>query len=116
MADGLVDTGIISKRLCKGCKCYFHCKVVNYNPVDAICVTTAAMSEKASTIKKFKYFKEISGTDFSIIDGNEEIRLTFVCEICTKKRNINSNKFVLLDIGGGSTEIIVNTNEKYDAI
>lgn len=118
MADGLVDTGIISKEaMQRVVNAISHSvEVVNYNPVDAICVTTAAMRKASNNQEVLKYFKEISGTDFSIIDGNEEARLTLLAvKYALKRENINSNKFVLLDIGGGSTEIIVNTNDNYDA-
>ncbi|XPV53928.1 MAG: hypothetical protein ACNI3H_02545 [Halarcobacter ebronensis] len=58
------------------------------------------------------YFKKQTGAQFKIIDGNEEARLTFTSrKICFEKRKIKSEKFVLLDIGGGSTEIIVNAKD-----
>ena len=118
MADGLVDTGIISKEaMLRVVNAISHSvEVVNYKPADAICVTTAAMRKASNNQEVLKYFKETSGVDFSIIDGNEEARLTLLAvKYALKREKINSEKFVLLDIGGGSTEIIVNTNEKYEA-
>jgi len=91
-------------------------QVVDYKPSDAICVTTAAMRKASNNQEVLKYFKDICGVDFSIIDGKEEARLTLLAvKHALKRENINSDKFVLLDIGGGSTEIIVNTNDKYEA-
>lgn len=118
MADGLVDTGIISKKaILRVIKAISHSlEVINYNPKNAICVTTAAMRKASNNKEVLKYFKDEIGTDFSIIDGNEEARLTLLAvKYALKREKINSEKFILLDIGGGSTEIIVNTNQKYEA-
>ena len=118
MADGLVDTGIISKEaMIRVIKAIFHSiEVINYNPKNAICVTTAAMRKALNNKEVLKYFKDEIDADFSIIDGKEEARLTLLAvKYALKREKINSEKFVLLDIGGGSTEIIVNTNEKYEA-
>ena len=118
MADGLVDTGIISKEaMQRVINAISHSsEIVKYNPRDAICVTTAAMRKASNNQEVLKYFKETSGADFSIIDGNEEARLTLLAvKYALKREKINSDKFILLDIGGGSTEIIVNTNDNYEA-
>ena len=118
MADGLVDTGIISKEaMQRVINAISHSsEIVKYNPRDAICVTTAAMRKASNNQEVLKYFKETSGADFSIIDGNEEARLTLLAvKYALKREKINSDKFILLDIGGGSTEIIINTNDNYEA-
>lgn len=118
MADGLVDTGIISNEaIQRVIKAISHSvEVVNYNPLNAVCVTTAAMRKASNNKEVLEYLKEKAGTNFSIIDGNEEARLTLLAvKYALKREKINSEKFVLLDIGGGSTEIIVNTNDNYEA-
>lgn len=118
MADGLVDSGIISKEaIHRVITAISHSiEIINYNPKNAICVTTAAMRKASNNKEVLAYLKNEVGTEFSIIDGNEEARLTLLAvKYALKREKINSEKFVLLDIGGGSTEIIVNTNEKYKA-
>lgn len=118
MADGLVDTGIISKEaIQRVIKAILHSiEVVNYNPLNAVCVTTAAMRKASNNKEILEYLKEKVGTNFSIIDGNEEARLTLLAvKYALKREIINSEKFVLLDIGGGSTEIIINTKDSYKA-
>lgn len=118
MADGLVDTGIISNEaMQRVINAISHSvEVVKYNPKEAICVTTAAMRKASNNQEVLKYFKNKAGTSFSIIDGNEEARLTLLAvKYALKRENINSDKFILLDIGGGSTEIIVNTKDRYEA-
>ena len=118
MADGLVDTGLISKEAVQRviAAISHSIEVINYNPQDAICVTTAAMRKASNNKEILKYLRLEAKTNFSIIDGTEEARLTLLAvKYALKREKINSNNFVLLDIGGGSTEIIINTNEKYEA-
>lgn len=118
MADGLVDTGMISKeaqiRVINAIK--HSIEKIDYKVEDAICVTTAAMRKASNNQEVLKFFKEQTGANFKIIDGNEEARLTLLAvKYALKREKIESSNFILLDIGGGSTEIIVNTNETYSA-
>lgn len=118
MADGLVETGVISKEaLQRVIKAVSHSvEVVNYEPKDAICVTTAAMRKASNNQKVLAYLKEKTQMNFEIIDGKEEARLTLLAvKYALKREGIDSLNFILLDIGGGSTEIIVNTNDNYFA-
>jgi exopolyphosphatase/guanosine-5'-triphosphate,3'-diphosphate pyrophosphatase len=118
MADGLVDTGIISdEALQRVVNAINHSiEVIDYNPKNAICVTTAAMRKAKNNKEVLEFFKTNTGMHFQIIDGKEEARLTLLAvRYALKRENIKSDNFVLLDIGGGSTEIIVNTGENYEA-
>ncbi|MAD42631.1 MAG: exopolyphosphatase [Arcobacter sp.] len=115
-ADGLVDTGLISnaaqKRIIKALK--QSIEKVKYEPSIAVAVTTAAMRKASNNQEVLKNIKENTGVKFTIIDGLEEARLTLVAvKQALKREKINSSKFILLDIGGGSTEIIVNTEDDY---
>lgn len=117
-ADGLVDTGLISQeaqqRVIKALK--KSIEVVDYNPSKAVAVTTAAMRKASNNQEVLKNFEEQTGVKFTIIDGNEEARLTLLSvKYALKREKIDSSNFILLDIGGGSTEIIVNTNNEYKA-
>lgn len=118
MADGLVDTGLISqeaqKRVVEAIK--KSIEEVDYEPKEAIAVTTAAMRKASNNSEVLDYFKDNTGVDFTIIDGKEEARLTLLAvKYALKREGINSSKFILLDIGGGSTEIIVNNEDTYEA-
>ena len=118
MADGLIDTGIISKeainRVVNAIK--HSIEIINYNPKDAICVTTAAMRKASNSQEVLAHLKKETRLDFNIIDGDEEARLTLLAvKYALKREKINSDNFILLDIGGGSTEIIVNTKDEYKA-
>jgi exopolyphosphatase/guanosine-5'-triphosphate,3'-diphosphate pyrophosphatase len=118
MADGLVDTGLISQeaqqRVIKAIR--KSIEKVNYDPSLAIAVTTAAMRKASNNLEVLEYLKEQTGVKFTIIDGKEEARLTLLAvKYALKREKINSSKFILLDIGGGSTEIIINDEDKHEA-
>lgn len=116
LADGLVDTGLISKEAQERVVTAINDSItkVNYDPKIAVCVTTAAMRKAKNNSDVLKYIKDKTNIDFKIIDGIEEARLTLLAiQYALKRENILSKKFILLDIGGGSTELIVNTNDEY---
>jgi len=118
MADGLVDTGLISDDAQQRVITAINASVqkVNFDPKKAVAVTTAAMRKASNNKEVLNHFKEQTGVCFNIIDGKEEARLTLLAvKYALKRESIDSTKFILLDIGGGSTEIIVNTNESYEA-
>lgn len=116
LADGLVDTQNISQeaqnRVLEAIN--MSSKLLAFEPKDALCVTTAA-ARKAKNSKEFiSYIKEKTGANFRIIDPNEEARLTLLAvKYALKRENMNSDKFLLLDIGGGSTELTINNKEKF---
>lgn len=118
MADGLVETLNISKdamiRVINAIN--KASQDLNFDPKDAVCVTTAAMRKALNNKEVLSFFEEKTGAKFSIIDANEEARLTLLAvKYALKREKINSENFVLLDIGGGSTEIVVNTSQSYEA-
>lgn len=114
MADGLIDTKEISieaqNRVIEAVK--RSVKKLKYNPKNAICVTTAAMRMAKNSNEVLKRFKEECNLDFKIIDGDEEARLTLLAvKYALKRENKKSDNFILIDIGGGSTELIINNNQ-----
>lgn len=118
MADKLVETGNISQEAQQRVIDAINetSKQMNYDPSKAVCVTTAAMRMANNSDEVLDNFYKQTGAKFSIIEGKEEARLTLLAvQYALKREKINSDKFILLDIGGGSTEIIINHGEKYDA-
>ena len=116
MADALVETGVISKeaqqRVINAIK--ISSKTLKFNPSEAICVTTAAMRYARNSKEVIKNFKESTGASFKIIESNEEARLTrLAIKYALKREKINKDKFIVLDIGGGSIEIIINTHKTF---
>ncbi len=116
MADGLNQTNKISKEAQERVVTAIQnsSEKLAYNPKEAICVTTAAMRLAINSHEVLAFFKEKTGANFKIIDGEEEARLTLLAvQYALKREKINSSKFILLDIGGGSTEIIINDEDNY---
>lgn len=118
MADGLVETGKISQAAQERViNAILHAsQKLNFHPKDAIAVTTAAMRYASNNQEVLKNFQEKTGINFKIIDPEEEARLTLLAiQYALKREQYKSDKFIVLDIGGGSTEIIVNTNDTFIA-
>lgn len=118
MADGLVETHVISKAAQNRVITAIHkaATLLAFDPKNAICVTTAAMRYARNNQEVLKYFKEQTGAEFTIIDSQEEARLTLLAiKYALKREKHKTEKFIVLDIGGGSTEIIINTNDEFIA-
>ena len=116
MADGLNQTGLISLKAQERVIDAINrtSSNMNYDPSKAVCVTTAAMRLAQNSSEVLSNFEKQTGVRFKIIDGKEEARLTLLAvKYALKREKINSSKFILLDIGGGSTEIIVNDEENF---
>ena len=116
MADGLEKTNKISiaaqNRVIKAInKCS---QDMNFDSSKAICITTAAMRKADNSQEVLKNILDKTKANFRIIDGLEEARLTLLAvKYALKREKILSDNFILLDIGGGSTEIIINTKDEY---
>ncbi|WP_419769753.1 MAG: exopolyphosphatase [Candidatus Marinarcus sp.] len=118
MADGLIKSGFISNeaqnRVIAAIK--KASKLLDFEPKNAVCVTTAAMRIASNNQEVLKKFKEETGAIFKIIDGDEEARLTLLAiKYALKREKIKSEKFIVLDIGGGSTEIIIHNKDEFFA-
>jgi len=114
-ADNLVNTGLISnaaiQRVIKAINKSVY--KLNYNPVNSICVTTAAMRMAKNSDEVFSKIYNSTGVELNIIDGEEEARLTLLAiKHALKRENIISDKFILLDIGGGSVELTIYEQNK----
>jgi len=118
MADGLVQTGVISQEAQTRVidAILASSKQLNYDPKKAICVTTAAMRYASNNQEVLKNFKETTGANFKIIDSKEEAELTLLAiKYALKREHLKNEKFIVLDIGGGSTELIVNSKKTFIA-
>ena len=70
-------------------------------------VTTQAMRRARNSAEVLKVLEERSGVVFEIIDAQREAYYTLCAvEARLKALEIEDEKFVLIDVGGGSTEII----------
>jgi exopolyphosphatase/guanosine-5'-triphosphate,3'-diphosphate pyrophosphatase len=87
--------------------------IFKFNPTDVIAVTTQAMRQATNSQDILKTIKKQTGVDFNIIDGQKEANLTLLAvKYALKRENIKSDNFILIDIGGGSTEVIIYSNKQ----
>ena len=108
-ADGLSKTGNISdealNRIITAIKKSID--VVDYDPKSAVAVTTQALRVAKNSKEIIETIKKETGVVFNIIDGQKEAELTLLAmQYALKREKLKDDDFVLLDIGGGSTELI----------
>ncbi|OGC77579.1 MAG: hypothetical protein A2145_05600 [candidate division Zixibacteria bacterium RBG_16_40_9] len=75
-----------------------------------ILLGTAALREAKNTAHFKKYILKKTGLKLEVISGKEEAELAY--KGATADFKDKGKKFTLLDIGGGSTEVIVGTSNK----
>jgi exopolyphosphatase/guanosine-5'-triphosphate,3'-diphosphate pyrophosphatase len=114
-ADGLSKTGKISDealvRIIKAIKKSID--HVSYDPTKAVAVTTQALRVASNSKEIIETIKKETGVFFSIIDGEKEANLTLLAmQYALKREKLKDDNFILLDIGGGSTELIFFQKEK----
>jgi len=108
-ADGLVKHGVIRNDAILRVISAIHeaKKQIDFSSTIIKAVTTEAVRRAKNSDEVLLQIKQETGVSFEIISGDEEARLTLQA---VKHRlfalNHPSNSFVLVDIGGGSTELI----------
>lgn len=110
MADGLNKSGNISPEAIKRIIKAIHESVekLDYDPSKAIAITTAAMRKANNSSFVLQTIKEKTKANFQIIDGDKEADLTLLSiKNAIKRHNINSDRFLFVDIGGASSEIVI---------
>lgn len=113
-ADNLNATGLISleaqNRIISALK--ESIQKLQYNPKIAIAVTTQAMRVAKNNRQVLENIYQNTHIKFRIIEGAYEAKLTLLAiKNALQRENIVDSKFLVLDIGGGSTELII-CNEK----
>jgi exopolyphosphatase/guanosine-5'-triphosphate,3'-diphosphate pyrophosphatase len=108
-AEGLVESGRISEGAVKR---IIHAieeakAVVDFDGAAVRAVTTEAMRRAANRGEVLEKIAAETGIRFGLINGEEEARLTLLAvQRRLESLGIGSESFVLVDIGGGSTELI----------
>ncbi|MEA3433976.1 MAG: phosphatase [Campylobacterota bacterium] len=108
-ADGLAEFGLINDeaitRVILAIKEAKEKMDFTFDTVKA--VTTEAVRRAKNSDEVLLQIKKETGVAFEIISGDEEARLTLLAvKDRLSKLQYASNSFVLVDIGGGSTELI----------
>lgn len=114
-ADGLSESGEVSKGAIKRIinAIYMSLKKINFEPKNAIAVTTSAMRQASNNKEVLKEIKQATGVTFEIITGEKEAQLTLkAMKYALLREKIEDKNFILVDIGGGSTEISVVDENK----
>lgn len=114
-ADGLKQTGGITKealkRVIEAIK--KSIEIVEYDTTKAVAVTTQALRAANNSKEILATIKSETGVEFKIIDGKTEGELTLLAmQYALKREKLKDDDFILLDIGGGSTELIIFQNGK----
>jgi len=108
-ADGLAKTGEVTDeavaRVVSAIK--EAQEKIDFSSQTLKAVTTEALRRAANSTKVLEQIKKETGVNFEIISGEEEARLTLLAvKNRLSKLHYASQSFVLVDIGGGSTELI----------
>ncbi|HIP60351.1 MAG TPA: phosphatase [Campylobacterales bacterium] len=76
-------------------------------------VTTEAVRRAKNGLEVIDFIKKSTGVEFQIIDGKQEAYYTLLAVVNRlEKLNFKVKKFILVDIGGGSTELIFFNDNK----
>ena len=108
-ADGLIDHGCINDdaivRIISAIK--EAQEQIDFTSDTVKAVTTEAVRRAKNSDEVLSQIKKETDIEFEIISGDEEARLTLLAvKDRLSKLQYASNSFVLVDIGGGSTELI----------
>lgn len=79
------------------------------NPIQAI--ATSATREAKNKKEFLQYLNEETGLDVRTVSGKEEARLIYLG--VSSGINLKNDQALILDIGGGSTEVIVGDQSQY---
>lgn len=72
---------------------------------------TSAVRDAHNGAAFAKRATEASGVEVKIIPGDQEALLGYKGVLCGLPNNLRDKRFLIIDIGGGSTELIVGTTE-----
>ena len=114
-ADGLVETGRIDdaavQRVIAAVK--EAKKSTDCTQTHTVAYATEALRRASNAEAVLRRIEEETGVAFEVIDGEKEARLTLLA-VRTRLRRLGTDeeRFVLVDIGGGSTELICVCGEK----
>jgi exopolyphosphatase/guanosine-5'-triphosphate,3'-diphosphate pyrophosphatase len=81
---------------------------------EIIAVATAAVREAENQADLIDYLREEAELDVRVISGREEARLIYLGVV--SGLNIGNRKAAFIDVGGGSTELIVGDQRGYDLL
>jgi exopolyphosphatase/guanosine-5'-triphosphate,3'-diphosphate pyrophosphatase len=88
-------------------------KLIDFQGQEVVAVTTAAVRMASNAVSFLEEVKHRTGVEFRIIDGEKEGQLTLLAvQHRLSLLNRDTSELILVDIGGGSTEIVVVSQGK----
>jgi len=114
-ADGLSKTGNISNealaRIIDAIQ--KSIEVVQYDPTKAVAVTTQALRIANNAKEILAEIQSQTGVNFRVIDGKTEGELSLLSiQNALEREHLKDDDFILIDIGGGSSELVIYQNGK----
>jgi len=119
-ADGLVQTGVIGseavERVIVAISEAKRC--IDFSGDKVVAVTTEAIRRASNSEAVLSRIKEDTGISFEVISGEKEAALTLLAvehrlkHLDREKGDRDHSSFVLVDIGGGSTELIFRYSDQ----
>ncbi len=114
-ADGLQQSGEISKasvnRIIEAIN--EAKKVIDFANDEVYAVATAALRRAANQEKVLNRIKKETGISFEVIGGTQEANLTALAvKEALKKLDLEYQDFILLDLGGGSSELYIRKEDR----
>lgn len=112
-AEGLHESGKIGEAATQriiDALLEFQCHIPFDGPITAVATAACRLANNSKQV--LQKVHEATGINFSIISPEEEARLTTLA-VTTALQNLGHDApFLLIDIGGGSTEVILQTSDK----
>jgi len=113
-ADKLSSTGVIDHTAVE--RVIYAIKeaedMIDFKGQEIVAVTTEAVRQAENAEDVLRRIKEETGISFHVISGEEEAGLTLLAVRERLHRlHLDAERFVLIDIGGGSTEVIFHYPE-----
>jgi len=111
-SDGIISSAAV-ERILKGFDEAF--KRFDFNQHKCVAVTTEAMRRASNSKEVLAYIKEKTGVEFKLIGPSKEASLTLLA-VENRLDNLGfRGSFVLIDIGGGSTEVIFKKGNLFES-
>jgi len=104
LTDEAMDRAIVT---CRG----FYEIAVSFGATEIIGYATSATRDARNREIFLERLSKETGIDFEVISGNEEARLIWLG--ITNSTTIQESPVLFIDIGGGSTELIVGDQHRY---
>jgi exopolyphosphatase/guanosine-5'-triphosphate,3'-diphosphate pyrophosphatase len=93
---------------------YFSKLARSFGAEQIVAVATSATREARNRNILISRIKEVTGLDLQVISGKEEARLTYLG--VSSGVHLNEKQAIFIDIGGGSTEVVVGTQREFSFI